>query len=86
MRILPGKVSGGIAVAVLPAPLYVSCGLGRLPWSANRADQVEVGAHSGGVHHSADHSFMEQQWFLDSQLGIELAGLVPGCDGMERSG
>jgi hypothetical protein len=86
MRILPSKVSSGIAVAVLPAPLYVSCGLGRSPWSANRTDQAEVGAHSGGGHHFADDSFMEQQWFLDSQLGIELADMVPGCDGMERSG
>ena len=86
MRILSGKVSGGIAVAVLPASFYVSCGLGSSPWSANFADQAEDGTHSGGDHYSADDSDMEQQRLMDSQLGTELAGMVPGCDGMERSG
>ena len=86
MRVLPGEISGGIPVAVLPAPLYVSCGLGRSPRSANFADQAEDGTHSGGGYHAADESYMEQQRLMDSQLGIELAGMVPGCNGMGRSG
>jgi hypothetical protein len=27
---------------------------------------------------------MDEQGLLDSQLGVELAGMVFGCDGMER--
>ena len=60
MRILSGKVSGGIAVAVLPASFYVSCGLGSSPRSADCADQAEVGTHFGGGHHSADDAYMGQ--------------------------
>jgi hypothetical protein len=66
MRILPGEISGGIAVAILPAPLYVSCGLGRSSRSADRADQSEASAHSGSGYHSADDSYMEQQRLMDS--------------------
>ena len=86
VRVLPGKVPRGIAIAALPAPLSATCDLGSSPRSANSADQAELGAHSGGGRHGADDPHMEQQRLMDSQLGFELAGMVSGRDVMERSG
>ena len=51
LRVLPGKVPRGVAVAVLPASLFAPCDLGSLPRPANCPDQNEIGTYPGGGHH-----------------------------------
>jgi isoquinoline 1-oxidoreductase alpha subunit len=84
LHILPGEISRGVALAVLPPSLFAPRNLGSLLRPADRPDQNEIGTDSGGGHHPPHDSHLGQQRLMDSQLGVELAGMVHGGDGMER--
>ena len=79
--VLFGQVPLGISVQVLPAPLFAPCDLGSSPRFTNRSDQIEFSNPSSGGRNRIDNSHMEQQRSVDSQLGVELAGVVSGRDG-----
>ena len=59
LRLLPGQVPRGVAVAVLPASLFAPCDLGTLPRPANCPDQTEIGTYPGGGHHPAHDSHLD---------------------------
>jgi hypothetical protein len=59
LHVLPGKVPGGIAVALLSASLFAPCDLGSLSRPANCPDQNAIGTYPGGGHHLTYDSHLD---------------------------
>ena len=74
------EVPHRLAVEILPASLFAARALGSSPRFANRSDQTEFRDRSGDCDNRVDDPHVEQQRSMDSQLGVELAGVVSGCD------
>ena len=59
LHVLPGMVTRGIAIALLPAHLLAARDLGCCSRLASSANQTERGTHPGGGRYAADHSHLE---------------------------
>ena len=83
--ILLGEIPHRVVIAILPASLFAPGDLGRLSRPANCSDQIEIGTFPGIARHPPHHSHLEQSRLVDSQLGVELAGMVSGGDGLANN-
>ena len=83
--VLFNKIPRGLAVEILPAGLFIACHMGSSPRFAHFHDQTVLGNRSGSRRHRVDDHSLEQQppALVDSQLGVEFAGVVSGRDLLE---
>jgi hypothetical protein len=85
------EIPRGVPVEILPVSVFVARHLGRPPGSENFKDEIELGYRTRHNHHSIDASRLEQRSAalvesapLDFGLGLVLAGVVSGRDGLAR--
>jgi hypothetical protein len=78
-----------VPIEVLPASLFGARDLGSSPGFANFKDEIELGHSTGNNRHRIDASGLEQRSSslvgtapVDSGLGVVLASVVSGCDGV----
>lgn len=80
MSVLSGEISWRVALAVLPAALFIACDLGSLAGAAKDSTQMDIGSSPGGSFNCVNDRYLEPRRPLVLELDATLACVVSGRD------